>query len=566
MTPARAEKIPSSLKDWQQKLYRLELPADPIIKTAALQKLNARTGNASNVATILCGDPALCLLLMHEANKSLALYNNQVFSLSHTISLLGFPRTETLIRRAPEYDSNTFTHLNEYRQQLSVSLHAAHQAASWTKHNAHWPDHSLFWPALFHRAPLWALWYQAGDQMQSLQQLRCNRRGAMQSQAEQQLLGTSLQTLCTSLSRSWHLPSLSQQSWQAGVTGTAQQWINLSRMAPEQAHIALEQLPQLQQICSNPAFLIALVNRLAEESEWDWYSARTQRLHRIFATALSRPLDDVIALSHQQAVDASHQQWLDRCLTPARQLFSFYRKADDLQAKLLASNALSATALTSKALPNSGLNQQQKSTAVPVTPTRPTTSRKSVTSAQQPQVAPVGKTVKKAVNTAPSDFVSVTERLLQQPQSFGNLHEIMQLAVTTLCQGVKLERASVSLLNRKDKELRTYYSSGCENNEGLTNFRHHLQRGDLFNKLLQKPASLRLQAGNYSQLWPLLPATFKQASATDEFFMTSIFVNNHPVALIYGDCGIANSSLNDQQYSRFKVLCNAVSQCLQQQR
>ena len=110
MAIASEKKIPHSLGTWQTALRRLELPVDPTIKSASLQKLNSSTGNAKNIAEILQGDPALCLLLMQEANKSLALSDNETHSLSHTISLLGFPRVDTLIRRSTEYDKHNFSH------------------------------------------------------------------------------------------------------------------------------------------------------------------------------------------------------------------------------------------------------------------------------------------------------------------------------------------------------------------------------------------------------------------------------------------------------------------------
>lgn len=157
------------------------------------------------------------------------------------------------------------------------------------------------------------------------------------------------------------------------------------------------------------------------------------------------------------------------------------------------------------------------------------------------------------------------ERLQQQADSFASIHEIMNLAVSTLCSSLNFERASVSLLNRQSKELRTYYSSGTEDSPALKNFSHILQQGDLFNKLLQKPLSVRLQASNYSQIWPLLPGNFKQACGADEFFMMSIFSVNTPVALIYADRGKTNRALSKQQYSLFKQMCTAVSQCIEAQ-
>lgn len=522
----------NSLGSWQQTLQSLILPADPQVKAAALQKLRSRTGNANNVARILQDDPALCLVLMQEANKSLSLFGNEVTSLAHSISLLGFPHVETLLRRTQAHDKKSFPYLDEYRQQLSISLHAAHQAVAWAKLNPHWPQQHVFWPALFHRAPIWALWYHAGERMQQLQQSRAQHRGASHRQLEQSLLGINTSELFASLCSNWHLPSPTQQSWQPNLCGSARQWVALSNIAPQPITQPLEAHPKLQQVCNHPAFLIALSNRLADESEWDWYSSRTQRIQRLLAVALNRPLDQIISLSHQHAVETSRRQRLSGCLSPARQLLSFYHKADELNG-----------AVPSKQ--QAGAGQSNASSNTP------------------PALLTEAKQSLNLLDDTSSGFIEALTRLQQEPESFSSLHEIMNFAVTSLCQQLKFERACVSLLNIHSQTLRTCYSSGVNNNPALKNFRHTLQRGDLFNKLLQKPLSVRLQHDNYSKIWSLLPSNFRQACAVDEFLMMSIFNGKQPMALIYADQGINKLSINDQQYSQFKQFCTAVSQCLE---
>ncbi|MEE8056444.1 MAG: HDOD domain-containing protein [Pseudomonadales bacterium] len=549
MAEAPTKRIPNSLNGWQNALRQLVLPVDPHVTAAALQKLNSSSGNANNVAQILQDDPALSLLLMHEANTSLTQSGNETHSLSHTLSLLGFPRVATLIRRAPQYDKENFPYLREYQQQLTISHHAAHQAVAWAKQNPYWPQDEIFWAALFHRAPLWALWYHAGSQMHQLQQCRANSGGAAHASTERQVFGTNLQVLCATLSHHWHLPHFTQQSWQPSGRGNARQWIVLSRVIPEQSHIALEETPSLQRIASAPAFAIALANRLADETEWDWYSHRTLRLQHLLATALHKPLDATIALTHQLAIDATRRYRIEGTLNPAQQLFSFYRKTNTLGTNALETNALKIDPAATTPL--------LSSTATVVTRTSP---KEAV-----PRIATQAEKITHALlDNAPADFVTVIERLQQQPESFNNLHEIMNLAVSTLCQSVNFERASASLLNRQSKELRTYYSSGSEDSPALKNFRHRLQRGDLFNKLLQKPLSVRLQPSNYTQIWPLLPGNFKRACGADQFFMMSVFAHKKPLALIYADKGISNRALSDQHYFLFKQMCSAVSHCLQQ--
>jgi HD-like signal output (HDOD) protein len=562
-----SNKTPRNLADWQQQLQRLRLPIDPINKSAALQKLGSRTGNANNVAAIVERDPVLSLQLIHEANKTLSLSANESYSLSHSISLLGFPQVESLIRALPIYDPKAFPQLAEFRQQLAISRHAACQAEAWAEHNPHWQQPGLYWATLFQRAPIWALWYHAGGLMQRLDYHRATHRSAQQAQAEQQLLGCRIQPLAAALSRSWRLPTLTQLSWQSSQRGTARDWIMLSKIDPELALQALEQRPRLQQQRNNSGFLIALANTLADASEWDWYSRRSLRLQHILSTALQLPLSSTIALSHQLAVTASHSQPDAHSLSPARQLISFYRKADVLQ---LQPPAMTRPAAASKPAAATPPPTRPTATNKPATATQPPPSRPAI---KQPPPAAVEKKPliepPPAVTTAPaaatdsSSYSAVIERLVQRPDSFDSVAQLLELALTTLCKQLKFERATASLFDKDRQQLHTRYSFGADDSPALKTLRHPLRSGDLFDKLLQKPLSMRLRASNYSTIWPLLPGSFKQASGgVDEFFMMSVFAKQQPIAIIYVDHGNSNRPLSDQQYQQFKQLCRALCHCL----
>jgi hypothetical protein len=543
-------KIPHNLADWQQHLQRLLLPIDPAIKTVVLQKLRSRTANANNVAALVKQDPVLSLQLIHEANKSLALSANESYSLSHTISLLGFPQIERLTRALPTYDHKAFPQLEAFRQQLAISRHAACQAEAWAEHNPHWQQPGLYWATLFHRAPIWALWYQAGELMQQLDYHRATHRSAQHPRYEQQLLGCSLQALATSLSRSWRLPTLSLRSWQTSQRGNSRYWIMLSRINPEQALQAMEQFPRLQQLRNNSGFLIALANALADATEWDWYSRRSLRLQKILSTTLQQPLSSSIALSHQQAVIASRNQPDPHSLSPARQLLSFYRKAEWLQLQ---------PPPIARPLP-----REKPLVAAPPSSPRPSPSQSPAASNNKPAPQQKLSATKATAVATPaaadsSSYRAVIERILQRPESFASVAQLLELAVSTLCQQLNFERATASLFDKNQQQLHSRYSHGADDSPALKNFRHPLRNGDLFDKLLQKPLSMRLRASNYATIWPLLPGNFKQASGgVDEFFMMSVFAKQQPIALIYVDNGNSNRPLSDQQYQQFKQLCRSL--------
>jgi len=581
---------PQGLSEWQDQLQEVALPVDPRVKTAALQKLNSSTGNATNIATILMEDPGMCLLLMREANKVLQRSDNETHSLSHTISLLGFPFVETLLRRAKDYDKKHFTHFAAYRQQLSTSLHAAYQVEAWAAKNPYWPTGEMFWAALFQRAPNWALWCHAGEQMLQLQHLRARHHSSSHSDLEVQVFGCKLHELNRLVSRRWNLPKLTQESWQLGTRGTARQWIMLSQIDYEQQKPAMENLPSLLRVCSSPAFGIALANQLADESEWDWNSSQTLRLQKILATALQIPVEQSIALAHQEAVNATRQYTIRRALTPAQQLLSGYRKAQHVlvdtgteehitkehRTKEHRTKEHGSAILDTEESDPTKLDHKKQTTVRPVDGiekerlvdsantsrlSRPHPKKKSAQS--QPEIEQPSTKNKAELTKIPPELASVLQRLKLHSQSFKNKHEILDLALRTMHDAIGLERATISLLNRKTKNLRCLYDYGCENSPALTQFNHTLVRGDFFNKLLQKTVSIQLNSGNHSKVSPLLPDNFKEAINTNEFLMMSIFVEKIPTAVIYADCAKSNGNISAQQYRFFKQLCAAVSQCLE---
>lgn len=515
-----------NLDQWRQQLRQLRLPVDPVIKAQALKRLTAATANTNNIAEILQQDPAICVQLMCAANKSLAASGNQTQSLAHSLSLLGFTQVASLLNTMPSYDDVAFEQLEQYRQQLAISLHAAHQAQAWAEHNSHWAQHEIFWPTLFQRAPIWALWYVAGPEMQQLQRQQAQCGGGEQAHAQRRCLGASLQELAQMLSQSWHLAEFAQHSWQPKLAGDARQWANLAAAGDN----SNPPTAAMQAISQRPSFAIALANRLADASDWGWYSRQTLRLQKILAASLHIPLTQAITLSHRLAVNSSRQANTIIPQPQAAQLLCYQRKAA----------AIAGT---------------QPSVAASATPPPASIMHKTAE-------AKNGRA--HLLAAAPSEFIALIRRYQRDAASFKNSDEMMALAVDCLCQHAGFERASASLVNLADKKLRTCCSSTVEQHQPLAEFQYSLQAGDLLSKLLKKPLSLRLQARNHGQIWPRLASSFQAICASDGFVMMSVFAGEKPIALIYADRGISQQPIDDQQYTFFKQLCGAISQCLRQ--
>ena len=569
----------SSVRDWVRQLSAAKVPVDGLVKQAALQKLHANNTSADKVAAIIGTDPALCLNIMLAANQSLSSEQGGSLSLSHSVSLLGVDRVETLLRQSIEYNPKTFAYLDDYRQELAISVHAAYQAEYWAQHNSFANQQSLFWPTLFQRAPIWAMWFHAGELMDKVQQQRAKNRGASHFLAERNILGTNTVDIARRISAEWQLPKLAQQSWQLLADKYfARQCIHLSRITPEQALAELEQAPELRAMRNRPAFLIALCNRLTDHSDWNWQSGQLLRLYRLLAVYSAKSVDQCRADCHQQAAEASRAINSDVFL-PAAQLLSFDDKTQriEIRPEIFQPEINSDEDLIDLADQPSGDDLQTEQTQHETLPSTEPQSWAEIadTIAQsadlditdteprdpQPAAEPPPQTQPTA-NKSPSNWTSTITRLRQQPDSFNNRHQVLSLAVNSLCELLGMERATASLFNIHTQQLRYYCGCGDEDSPALTEFQYRVQTSDLCGRLLKQPLGIFLEPSNFQKIWPLVPGALRQASGVEEFFIMSVFIGDQPFAVIYADKATSNAALSEKQYVLFKQLCTAVSQCL----
>jgi len=535
--------LPHSLDEWVEQLSSFSLPADPAVKTAALEKLNSPSGNARNVAEIIKSDPALCLKIITAANTQLSASGNEVTSLEHAISLMGFPQTESTVLAADTLSPDE-PFISPYRQELSISWHAASQAAHWAKHNGHWDNDILFWASLFQRAPIWAMWLTSGQRMLELNKARARRHGAAHFQLEDKFLGARIADIAAQLSKHWSLPSLCQQSWQADEIGHAKQWLLLSRVNPEKSLVSMAGYQPIHRIAIKPAFAIVLANRLAIEAEWNWASHRTIRLQKVLATCLGISHDKTMQLSHSLAITASKACPIHDALLPAVQLLSHYEKASGLLSNEKTTNYDDMAFSVINNPSSHSLNNEPPLTQ---------------TVSQEQKAEPLLPEANKTAGLKPKKILWLINEFKTKPEHFKSTDVILNITTKAVCEDLGLERCVVCLYNREHNALRSFYHFGTKDSPALQTLRFTIPEEHLLNKLMLQPAGLWMRASNYAKVWPKLPSALKKASAANAFFMMSLFKNKQPIALIYADCAISDQPLSEQQYDLFKQLCNSVN-------
>ena len=551
--------------DQQHHALQLDrLPVDPAVRRQALIKLQSPTGNARNVAAIIERCPVLSLQLFCETNRQLSQSDNHCQNLVHAIGLLGVPRIEQRVKKAVILnDKQISSDAKEgYQRAIASSLLAADWVKQWSKLSPHWQAYGaiLTWATLFQRAPLWALWLEDSDAMIAREYQRATRGGA--GLPEIAGFGAPTVSIIEAVSKQWHLPELCQQSWQPTVIGSGKDWLSLQIGSEQQRHA---------HFCHHPAFAVALANQLADQTSWCWSDHRTARLLKLLAGSLNSTR--AASLSHQQVANSSRQ----RGLPFASELLCDYQRSVDL---LDRRTAPAETIESAKCEPPGSDSPpaappMTKPAQQAVTVNQQATSSDTSTAQLQP---PLGGSSADAdgigidLNIEPAPAIeppaepnhlqTALIRLIKQPDSFEDQHQVFKYLLQTLNEQLKLSRCSAAVYSPANNQLRTLYSLGVIDSPALKNFRYQADGNGFFNMLLKKPVSFRLHTDNYQKFWPLLPRRFREAIKTPQFFMMSLFVDNKPFAFVYADCAGQITKLSDSQYQQFKQLCIATSRCL----
>ena len=554
-----------SLAHWCESLQLDQLPVDQAIRHQAIIKLQSPAGNARNVAAIIERCPVLSLLLFCETNRRLRGADNHCQNLVHAIGLLGIPTVEGIINKAPIFNDEAISSEAKegYYRALACSQLAADWVRQWSQLSRHWHAYGdlLTWATLFQRAPLWALWLENNNAMAAQEYQRAERCGASQPSITADDEPTSV--IIAAVGKRWQLPELCEQSWQSTVVGSSRDWLSLRASVDDQ---------QNAHFCHHPAFAVALANQLADQTSWCWSDHRATRLFNVLTASLNN--QHATNLSHQQVASSSRH----RALPFASELLCDYRRSKDLldrrTAPVIIADNVKCEQPSDETLPaieaiekqqantNGDANKIPLNTAVeqpaqqPLTP--PPADTGNILSAANIDINPQ-QTLEPA---KANPFQNALTRLSTQADSFDDQHQVFKYLLQTLNEQLKLTRCSTAIYNPANAELRTLYSLGVIDSPALKNYRHTLKGNDFFSMLLKKPTSFQLHAGNYQKFWPLLPNQFRQAIKTPQFFIMSLFVDNKPFALIYGDRAGQVNKLTESQYKHFKQLCIATGNCL----
>jgi HD-like signal output (HDOD) protein len=182
--------------------------------------------------------------------------------------------------------------------------------------------------------------------------------------------------------------------------------------------------------------------------------------------------------------------------------------------------------------------------------------------AMQPGEWPKPKPKVEAV--AKPSFQDFVREIAKAGETGASFNQIMTLAVRAMSEGVGMTRIVFSLLMAGQNMLKSRYVIGANGDDPLRGLQVDLGAPHLVTKLMLKPQSIWLNAGNAGQYEALLPKSLRQAVGEGEFFAMSLFVEDKPVGLFYADDrgGVA---MTEAKYQTFKQICLATGQSLTRQ-
>ncbi len=575
-------KMPTNAQEWAEYLNSKSLPSPFKVGELVLRKLDKEAISYPQLANIINRDPILSFEILTRVNKesehsSLGSHDGSK-TLTHAISMIGIEGLKESINKLPKkaVSPKNITSFY-YLRTLCTSLYAGYlgRAISLRKQKGNAED--IYWSSLFLGAPIWHLWRFATPEMRLIRYaIRSNFK--LPKIAEEEVLGDSLENITKAMSKELMLPKMAQECYQKDNQPSLSDWASIAHCVDNSKKICKIDNIELKIKMQKPHFIVMLANLLAHYSSYCWYSRATLRAQRILAYYLNCSLEEAITFSHEIAADMSRKHPLPGLMLPASKLFIPPRKRTKANTpknlKVFqeentfdTSNATNTEADDQKIEDQNIQSEQQDIQDNDF----PKSNKVKASTLEDTRTLPSAKTIlsriqmaKNMTNQNNALFTELSDLMVNQPESFSDFHELMNAATQGIGYGIDLKRACVALINKDNSRFKTYYTVGCAESAQLKNFESSVAKNTIFQKLIERPASIWLKPSSEQKIQDLIPANFKTAIAVSEFFLMSVFVGKKPIAIFYAD-NMDSAPLDEKSYQKFKSLCVAVSSALQYQ-
>ncbi len=261
------------------------------------------------------------------------------------------------------------------------------------------------------------------------------------------------------------------------------------------------------------AYSIMLAVQLARHAAFDWYSPKMNILYKETAEWLDKPMSVLIRETHKLAVAAARDS-------------EFY-------------NVIPSAALLLSTKIETG---EQTNTGTQ------TTSQSSTGICLIPQRAVMQETVNK---------------LKALPDKTKDLHEVIDIAMQGLHDGIGLNRVVFAIYDKTKNILKAYTIAGADNNPVFGQFYVDMDKKNIFTYMTTKVQAVWINDTTREKYGPLIPEALTKITSSENFFSMSVVLNNKLFGLFYADRHTSDCHLDQNSYGYFKAICMQTIQAMQ---
>jgi len=477
-----------TLSDWLERLSPGPLPVFAHTrKLLAEQWRRADEISAREVAHTVLADPLATLALIHSANQRVGRLGSEVTTAESALMMLGMGRYLDQARNLPVLEESPQGQDGKIMAALHVLLrrvhHAAWQARDFAVLHNDVRAEEVQVAVLLHAMPEFLMLLRAPAEALRLNRLK---RRMPAAEAEQQALGgISLSQLRQPLLENWKVPELSRELLDPSLANNSRQTI------------------------LNPCLDIA------ERAQRGWWDEALLGDYSALAGIENRPLEDVIATVHANAMRA--ERAADWITAPGPGVWipmlpgPWPREADEEEA-----------------------TQAKPAAQTPA----PTEEAHNTCSMPDKQVL--------------SETMQTIEDHLDRSLT---LNQMSAVILKGLHSGLGLSRILFAMTMPDGRQMKSRFTLGIRPEDPLRHFVIDLDARDLFGQLMGKMQGVWINEGNRAKLWPMVHPTLQNMIGSGDFYAMSLHVDDKPVALIYADRGHGECGLDPHTYTDFKMLC-----------
>jgi hypothetical protein len=495
------------------------------------------------LAKIAEQDPAVCLHMLLRIAKRNPSSLDQISTAAGCISLLGMEDVVLLVKQLPVvHEHSALRSERNYVAMLHTAALAGRLAGHWARLKPGMSQHQAHWAAMLASAPLWP-WHlvQVEASQEALHQLANNKeviptlKHCFSSLDKKDLSRWSM------LAKKLALPKPCQSLWQQSLWPNTKSWKTLRKTNL----LNIDNNKQLKHQCQQSEMLIYCANMLATHYRIGAYRAKSLRWAKITAHLLNLSSETI----HQQVIDQSLQ------LARKGMLLSSINS-------LLAPSHSSVRYFPAIHCENKPIKMvMERDEALPKKVTKSSNSTPKKTAAVNPRSVNKEPQVQRKIDQ--KKIEKLLRRLDEEASSFGDWHTLMRSVLKGITEGIGLKQAYIAVQNKQGDKAKVYYQQGLAETDPLCRLVLDLSKGNIFKRILEKPASLMVTAQNRGKMLKSLPPE-QRSALPDEFMMMSLFSSNRPIGIIFADIGSGDQKvpLQPSEYIAFKNLCMHASKSL----